>query len=167
MSRSSVRLASDSPDCKPVCRTVLKSVLPQLWCNPECVNRRRFSRRRSFDKRWPGRPLRACPIAAMISLVRLVCWSVVHMGRKTLERRSLKIHRSQPSMPATPATGVQQKDHRNALDGKVLQKTPVLAMAQAQTCHRFRNCTKVASEPINRGRATCYQFCQGEPSCFM
>jgi hypothetical protein len=28
-----------------------------------------------------------------------------------------------------------------------LQKTPVLAMAQAQTCHRSRKCTKVASEP--------------------
>jgi hypothetical protein len=27
------------------------------------------------------------------------------------------------------------EDHRNALSRKVLQKTPVLAMAQAQTCH--------------------------------
>src|ERR1700730_8662224 len=51
------------------------------------------------------------------------------------------------SMPATPATEVQPEDHRNALDRKVLQKTPVLAMAQAQTCHRSRKCTKVASEP--------------------
>ena len=38
------------------------------------------------------------------------------------------------SMPAIPATEVQPEDHRNALDGKVLQKTPVLAMAQAQPC---------------------------------
>jgi nitrogen regulatory protein P-II 1 len=45
---------------------------------------------------------------------------------------------------------VQPEDHRNALDRKVLQKTPVLAMAQAQTCHRSRKCTKVASEPLNR-----------------
>src|SRR5260370_28307259 len=52
------------------------------------------------------------------------------------------------SMPATPGTEVQAEDHRNALDRKVLQKTPVLAMAQAQTRHRSRNCTKVASEPI-------------------
>ena len=33
------------------------------------------------------------------------------------------------SMPATPATEVQPEDHRNALDRKVLQKTPVLAGA--------------------------------------
>ena len=32
------------------------------------------------------------------------------------------------SMPATPAIEVQPEDHRNALDRKVLQKTPVLAM---------------------------------------
>ena len=54
------------------------------------------------------------------------------------------------SMPATPATEVQPEDHRNALHRKVLQKTPVLAMAQAQTCRRSRKCTKVASEPIRR-----------------
>src|ERR1700738_981342 len=35
------------------------------------------------------------------------------------------------SMPATPATEAQPEDHRNALDRKVLQKTPVLAMAQS------------------------------------
>ncbi len=35
------------------------------------------------------------------------------------------------SMPATPATDVQPEDHRNALDKKVLQKMPVLAMALA------------------------------------
>jgi hypothetical protein len=28
------------------------------------------------------------------------------------------IHRSQPRIPATPATKVQHEDHRNALDGK-------------------------------------------------
>ena len=44
-------------------------------------------------------------------------------------------------MPATPATEVQPGDHRNVLDRKVLQKTPVLAMAQAQTCHGSRKCT--------------------------
>jgi len=36
------------------------------------------------------------------------------------------------SMPATPATEVQPEDHWNALDRKVLQKTPLLTMAQAQ-----------------------------------
>ena len=51
------------------------------------------------------------------------------------------------SMPATPVNEMQHEDHRNALDGKVLQKTPVLATTQAQTCHRSRKCTKVASEP--------------------
>jgi hypothetical protein len=38
---------------------------------------------------------------------------------------------------------VQSEDHRNALDRKVLQKTPMLAMAQAQTCRRSRKCTKL------------------------
>jgi outer membrane protein TolC len=35
-------------------------------------------------------------------------------------------------MPPTSATETQHGDHPNALDGKVLQRTPVLAMAQAQ-----------------------------------
>jgi len=34
------------------------------------------------------------------------------------------------SMPATPATQVQPEDDRNALDRKVLQRTPVLAMGK-------------------------------------
>jgi hypothetical protein len=37
-------------------------------------------------------------------------------------------HRGRP----TPAAKAQHEEHRNALDGNVLQKTPVLAMAQAQ-----------------------------------
>jgi hypothetical protein len=41
--------------------------------------------------------------------------------------------------PPTSATETQHDDHRNAWDGKVLQKTPVLAMAEA----RSRKCTKV------------------------
>src|SRR6202035_3835192 len=50
-------------------------------------------------------------------------------------------------MPATPATEVQPGNHRNALDRKVLQKTPVLAMGKRKTNRRSRKCTKVASEP--------------------
>jgi hypothetical protein len=53
------------------------------------------------------------------------------------------------SMPATPATEVQPEDHRNALDRNVLQKTPALAMAEAQTCHRSRKCTKVCVRTLN------------------
>jgi hypothetical protein len=34
-------------------------------------------------------------------------------------------------LPATSETGVQPDDHRNALDRKVFQETPVIAMAQA------------------------------------
>ena len=37
------------------------------------------------------------------------------------------------------------------LNRKALQKTPALAMVEAQTCHRSRRCTKVASEPLIRG----------------
>jgi hypothetical protein len=36
---------------------------------------------------------------------------------------------------ATLATRVQHEDHRNALDRRGLQRTPALAMAQAQRCH--------------------------------
>src|SRR5208283_1479258 len=51
------------------CRTVLKSVLTQLWCNPECVSQRRFSLRRAHIviERWPGRPPRARHTTPMIS----------------------------------------------------------------------------------------------------
>jgi hypothetical protein len=45
---------------------------------------------------------------------------------------------------ATSATEAQHDDNRNASDGKVLQRTPVLAMAQA----RSRKCTKVASRTV-------------------
>src|SRR5271166_2909852 len=83
----------------------------------------------------------------MISLDGLVCRAY---SAQALKRHSVKIHRSQSRLPPTPATGVQPEDHRNALDRKVLQKTPVLAMAQSQTCHRYRKCTKVAPEPLNR-----------------
>src|SRR5271165_655003 len=65
------------------------------------------------------------------------------------------------SMPATPATEVQPQDHRNALDSNVLQKTPALAMAEAQTCHRSRKCTKVASEPLNRRLRSGLSHCTG------
>ena len=65
------------------------------------------------------------------------------------------------SMPATPGTEVEAEDHRNALDRKVLQKTPVLATTQALTCHRSRKCTKVASEPI---QVQCYTINQIGPS---
>src|SRR5271166_3766947 len=86
----------------------------------------------------------------MISLDRLVSWVRGASLEETLDEDSPLA----TSMPATPATEVQPEDHRNALDRKVLQKTPVLAMAQVQTCHRSRQCTKVASEPLNRGQAT-------------
>ena len=94
----------------------------------------------------------------MISLDRLVCrayWA------QALKGHSVKIHRSLPRLPDNRATGVQPEDHRNALDRKALQKTPVLAMAQAKTCHRSRKCTKVASEPIQVQvvRFTCDLHC--------
>jgi hypothetical protein len=78
----------------------------------------------------------------MISPDRLVCRAYGAQAQTLGEDSPLAT-----SMPTTPATEVQPEDHRNALDGKVLQKTPVLAMTQAQTCHRSRKCTKVASEP--------------------
>ena len=70
----------------------------------------------------------------MISLDRLVSWVRGASLEETLDEDSPLA----TSMPAIPATEVQPEDHRNALDRKVLQKTPVLAMAQVQTCHRSR-----------------------------
>jgi hypothetical protein len=58
----------------------------------------------------------------MISLDHLVCRAY---SSQALKRRSVKIQRSQSRLPPTPATGMQPEDHRNALDRKVLQKTPV------------------------------------------
>jgi hypothetical protein len=42
---------------------------------------------------------------------------------------------------ATQAIEVQPENHRNALNGKVLHKTPVLAMAQ--TLQKYRKRTRV------------------------
>src|SRR5271165_1193125 len=98
-------------------------------------------------KRWPGRPPRARH-ATLIDLAGSLGMSCVRGA--SLEEPLGENSPLATSMPATPATGVQPEDHRNALDRKVLQKTPVLAMAQSQTCHRYRKCTKVASEPLNR-----------------
>jgi hypothetical protein len=61
----------------------------------------------------------------MISLDRLA-------GAQALKETFGEDPQLATSMPATPATEAQHEDHRNALDGKVLQRTPVLAMAQAQ-----------------------------------
>jgi hypothetical protein len=61
----------------------------------------------------------------MISLDRLA-------GAQALKETFGEDPQLATSMPATPATEAQHDDHRNALDGKVLQRTPVLAMAQAQ-----------------------------------
>jgi hypothetical protein len=83
-------------------------------------------------------------LAPMISLDRLVCRPV---RGASLEETLGEDSPLATSMPATPATEVQREDHRNVLDRKVLQKTSVLAIAQAQTCHGSRKCTKVASEP--------------------
>jgi len=96
-------------------------------------------------KRWSGRPPRARHTTPMISLDRLACRAY---GAQALKETFGEDSPLATRMPATPATEVQHKDHRNTLDGKALQKTSVLAMAQAQTCHTSRTCTKVASEPV-------------------
>ena len=67
----------------------------------------------------PGRPPRARHTTPMISLDRLAC-------------HAYGAHARRSPRTATRATEVQHEDNRNALDGKVLQRTPVLAMAQAQ-----------------------------------
>jgi hypothetical protein len=50
-------------------------------------------------------------------------------------------------MPATPATEVQPEDHRNALDRKVLQKTPASTqdLRHAQDCETLQKDLGVAA----------------------
>ena len=71
---------------------------------------------------------RARHTTPMISLDRLVCRAY---GAQALKRTFGEDSPLATSMPATPATEVQPEDHWNALDRKVLQKTPLLTMAQA------------------------------------
>src|SRR5260370_16337855 len=106
-------------------------------------------------KRWPGRPPRARHTTPMISLDRLVCRAY---AAQALKRRSVKIPRSQPACRQHQRPRVQLEDCWNAFDRKVLQKTPVLAMAQVQTCRRFRKSTKAASEPLIRGLISPWNF---------
>jgi hypothetical protein len=62
----------------------------------------------------------------MTSLDRLACRAY---GAQALKETFGEDSPLATGMPATPATEAQHDDHRNALDRKVLQKTPVLAMA--------------------------------------
>src|ERR1700736_307156 len=71
-------------------------------------------------KRWPGRPPKARHTTPMISLDRLAC-------------HAYGAHAGMSPRIATLATELQHENHRNALDGKVLQKTRVLAADPAQT----------------------------------
>ena len=103
------------------------------------------SARASGDQALARTPWQRATRTPMISLDRLVYRAY---GAQALNRRLFEDSPLATSMPATSATEVQPQDHRNALDSNVLQKTPALAMAEAQTCHRSRKCTKVASEPI-------------------
>jgi hypothetical protein len=43
------------------------------------------------------------------------------------------------------------EDHRNALDGKILQKTRGAGCGHSANCHMSHRCTKIASEPLIRG----------------
>ena len=124
------------------CRTVFKSVLTQLWCNPErCLTAPIFmSARHVVIKRWPGRyPRRTTHRTDDLA---------ESLGLSCVRGANLEDSSLATGMPTIPATEVQPEDHRNALDRKVLHKTPVLAMARARTCHRSRMFIKVASEPI-------------------
>jgi hypothetical protein len=95
---------------------------------------------------WGARLSALIPTNQKCHLKNELAVSKTSLGR--LACRAYGAYARRSPRTATAATEVQHEDHRNALDGKVLQKTPVLAMAQAQTCHRSRKCTKVASEPI-------------------
>jgi hypothetical protein len=53
-------------------------------------------------------------------------------------------------MPATPAIEGKHEDHHNTLDGKVLQKARVLALAPAQTATR-----PVVAPKLRQNRIKC------------
>jgi hypothetical protein len=56
-----------------ICRSVLKSFLTQLWCNPDCFNSADFHvGAHVVMKRWPGSLPRARHTTPMISLDHLV-----------------------------------------------------------------------------------------------
>jgi hypothetical protein len=80
-----------------------------------------------------------------ISLDRLVCRRCT--GAQALKRRPVKIYRSQPTCRQHQRPGCKPEYHRNALNRKTLQKTPMLAMAQAQTCHRPASAPKLRLNP--------------------
>src|ERR1700722_1277780 len=104
------------------CRTVLKSVLTQLWCIRVCLTAPIFT------------SARACVHTDdLAGSLGLSCVRGASLEETLGEDSPLAT-----SMPATPATEVEPEDHRNALDRKVLQKTPVLAMAQRKTNRRPR-----------------------------
>jgi hypothetical protein len=107
----------------PAIYFVIKSVLTQLWCNPDCFNSADFHvGAHVVMKRWQGRLPRGTAHHTDDFADHLVRCAY---SAQALKRRSVKIHRSQSRLPPTPATGMQPEDHRNALDRKVLQKTPV------------------------------------------
>jgi hypothetical protein len=103
------------------CRTVLKSVLTQLWCNPESVSQRRFSLRRTCRHRALARTASE-GTAHHTNDLRWIAWPVVRTVR------TARAHRGRPT-PGPRCSLI----HHNALDRKALQKTPVLAMAPAQS----------------------------------
>jgi len=91
---------------------------------------------------WGPRLSALIPTNLKCHLKNELAVSKASLGR--LACRAYGAHAGRSPRTATPATEVQHEDHRNALDGKVLQKTPVLAMAQAQTLLVAARCVPVS-----------------------
>jgi hypothetical protein len=80
-------------------------------------------------KRWPGRPPRARPTAAMTSPVRLVCCAY---GEQTLERRSVKIRRSQPALRQRQRPRCSRRITCVPWTGRSCRERQIPAMARAR-----------------------------------
>ena len=120
----------------------VKSVLTQLWCNPESVLQRRFH---VGARMWASSAGQTPPghehTTSMKNSLDRLGLSCVWGARleETLDEDSPLA----TCMPATPATQVQPEDHLRALDRKVSQRTPIPAMARARDALATRTDSRV------------------------
>ena len=111
------------------------SVLTQLWCNPEWVL--------NLMKVLSGTPSHGTTPHTMIWQDRLVCRA--YWGQPCLNGRSLKFTARNPHVGDTK---VQHENHRNALNGNVLQKAEMLAMRKLKRATGAQSAPKLRQNRI-------------------
>jgi hypothetical protein len=94
---------------------------------------------------WGARLSALIPTNQKCHLKNELAVSKTSLGR--LACRAYGAHARRSPRTATAATEVQHEDHRNALDGKVLQKTPDASAGYGASAN-VTQLPQVASEPI-------------------